>query len=476
MKRAATRLTALVVVMLAVASMPAAAQTPEEYRKRRDAVRAKMEPGSTLIARSPAPTGDAFKQDDTLYYLTGLEEPNVALVLRALPSPPPALPAGTSLPASLLASMRPETLFMAPPRALPAAVRDPSAPAPKLERPGFELVASYEDLQATLDQILMRAGSAGRAAAGTPAPPGGASIIYLDYARSRRLSDPLTPDEEWLKRGRDRGLTFTIAPVAPLVAPLRAVKSAQEIDLVRTAVAITAAAQREAMRAAAPGMYEYQLQSIIEHVFSINGATRTAFATNVGSGPNGIILHWSENSRQTRSGDMVVMDIGAEYQRYAADITRTIPVSGTFTPRQKAIYETVLRANEAAIEMIAPGVRMRDINAKVDEVLGQGLIALGLITDVKDLRKYYTHGLSHGVGLAVHDMSAAVLEPGVILTIEPGLYVPEEQTGVRIEDTVLVTATGREVLSAGAPKKVAEVEALMKERGIDYSRYLVGRQ
>jgi Xaa-Pro aminopeptidase len=119
---------------------------------------------------------------------------------------------------------------------------------------------------------------------------------------------------------------------------------------------------------------------------------------------------------------------------------------------------------------------VRDISAKVDEILGQGLLALGLITDVKDLRKYFTHGLSHGVGLAVHDPSAAVLEPGVILTIEPGLYVPEERTGVRIEDTVLVTTAGRDVLSAGAPKKVADVEALMKERGIDFSRYLVGRQ
>jgi len=170
------------------------------------------------------------------------------------------------------------------------------------------------------------------------------------------------------------------------------------------------------------------------------------------------------------------MDVGAEYARYAADITRTIPISGRFTPRQKAIYETVLRANEAAIEMIAPGVDMRDISAKVNEMLGQGLIALGLITDVKDLRKYYTHGLSHGVGLGVHDVNSAVLEPGVILTIEPGLYVRLEDTGVRIEDTVLVTATGREVLSASVPRKVAEVEALMKENGIDYSRYLVNRK
>jgi Xaa-Pro aminopeptidase len=474
MTRAAIRLAAFGMMALIAAPIPGAAQTPEEYKQRREAVRAKMEAGSALILRSPAPTGDAFKQNDTLYYLTGIEEPDVALVLRG-PQPPPRLPEGFVPPPGFRFGPPPETLFVMPPFAARPAPGAPPPPAPKLERPGFEVVRSAQELQDALDSVLMSVGAAGQSEA-AGAAPAGASVLYFDYARSRRLSDALTPDEQWLKSARDRGYSFVVRPAAMLVNELRRVKSPQEIEHVRAAVAITAAAQREAMRAAAPGMYEYQLQSIVEHVFSINGATRPAFASIVGSGPNGIVLHWSENSRQTEPGDLVVMDIGAEYRRYAADITRTIPVSGTFTPRQKAIYETVLRANEAAIEMVGPGVRVRDIAAKVEEILGQGLLALGLITDVKDLRKYFTHGLSHGVGLAVHDPSAAVLEPGVILTIEPGLYVPEERTGVRIEDTVLVTTAGRDVLSAGAPKKVADVEALMKERGIDFSRYLVGRQ
>jgi len=470
MTRTAGRVCGFGILALMAATAISAAQTPEEYQMRREAVRAKMEVGSVLILRSPAPADEPFKQDDTLYYLTGVEEPNTALILRG-PQPAPQLPEGMTLPPGVRLGPPPETLFVMPPAGPSPA---PGAPAPAPERRGFGQVRSYQDLQATLDAILMGAGPGGPgSAAGTPtAPP----VIYLDYARSRRLSDPLTADEQWLKSARDRGLSFTIRSVATLVREFRRVKSAAEIENVRMAMTITSAAQREAMRAAAPGMYEYQLQSIIEHVFSVNGARRVAFSTIVGSGPNGIILHWSENTRQAKPGDMVVMDVGAEYARYAADITRTIPISGTFTPRQKAIYETVLRANEAAIEMIAPGVNMRDINAKVNEILGQGLITLGLIKDVKELRKYYTHGLSHGVGLAVHDVNSTVLEPGVILTIEPGLYVPEEHTGVRIEDTVLVTATGREVLSASVPKKAAEVEALMKENGIDYTRYLVNKK
>ena len=470
MTRTAGRVCGFGFLALMAATAISAAQTPEEYQMRREAVRAKMEVGSVLILRSPAPADEPFKQDDTLYYLTGVEEPNTALILRG-PQPAPQLPEGMTLPPGVRLGPPPETLFVMPPAGPSPA---PGAPAPAPERRGFGQVRSYQDLQATLDAILMGAGPGGPgSAAGTPtAPP----VIYLDYARSRRLSDPLTADEQWLKSARDRGLSFTIRSVATLVREFRRVKSAAEIENVRMAMTITSAAQREAMRAAAPGMYEYQLQSIIEHVFSVNGARRVAFSTIVGSGPNGIILHWSENTRQAKPGDMVVMDVGAEYARYAADITRTIPISGTFTPRQKAIYETVLRANEAAIEMIAPGVNMRDINAKVNEILGQGLITLGLIKDVKELRKYYTHGLSHGVGLAVHDVNSTVLEPGVILTIEPGLYVPEEHTGVRIEDTVLVTATGREVLSASVPKKAAEVEALMKENGIDYTRYLVNKK
>jgi Xaa-Pro aminopeptidase len=175
-----------------------------------------------------------------------------------------------------------------------------------------------------------------------------------------------------------------------------------------------------------------------------------------------------------RAGDVAVLDIGAEYRMYTADITRTIPISGAFTKRQREIYEIVLKANQTAIDMVAPGVSMRDVSEKVDDVLTDGLVKLGLIKDKSQLRQYYYHGLSHSIGLQVHDVGGlGQLEPGMVITIEPGLYLRGEGLGVRIEDDVLVTESGHMVLTAGAPKAVEDVERLMKEDGLDFSRYLI---
>jgi Xaa-Pro aminopeptidase len=185
-------------------------------------------------------------------------------------------------------------------------------------------------------------------------------------------------------------------------------------------------------------------------------------------------LHWSENTRQTESGDLIVLDIGAEFDMYTADITRTIPVNGKFSDRQKKIYEIVLKANQEAIGMIAPGVEMNDVSDRVREILAEGLVGLELIKDISELRRYYYHGLSHPIGLQVHDVGGlGVLEPGMVITIEPGIYVREEGMGVRIEDDVLVTDEGHVVLTDGAPRTVAEVESMMGEEGIDFSRYVI---
>ena len=364
-----------------------------------------------------------------------------------------------------------EVLFIAPPAAVQPQGRAGQAPQapppapPRLEKPGFAAVRSSPDFQAFFDSILL-----------SPAT----SVVYLDYERSRGLNSLLTADEQLLKQARDRGAMFAVKAASGLVAPLRMIKSPAEIELLKTAAAITAEAQKEIARTARPGLFEYQLQAVIEHVFMVNGARRPGFSTIVGSGPNSCILHWSQNTRQTASGDLVVLDIGAEYDMYTADITRTIPVSGRFTDRQKAVYETVLRANQAAIDMIGPGVKMADINAKVNDILADGLVALGLIKDKSGLRQYYTHGLSHPVGLQVHDVISeggqtlrGTLQAGMVITIEPGLYIREEGLGVRIEDDVLVTETGHEVITAAAPKTVAGVEALMRQEGMDFGRYLV---
>jgi len=440
------------VILVACAPMPASlgAQSPEEYQKRRQAVRSKMEPSSVMILRSGAQSdeGARFRQDNDLFYLTGVAARNTSLILYADSRATGSQPAGPGRPAG-----PGEILFLSP----PAGGRAPADQKPP-ERPGFEAVRSSSEFQSYFDRTLLDT----------------ASVVYFDYQRSRNLNGPLTADEQILKQARDRGAVFAVKPASSLIAPLRRIKSPAEIELLKTAAAITAEAQKEAMRTARPGLYEYQLQSVIEHVFSFNGARRPGFPTIVGSGENSCILHWSENTRQTRGGDVVVLDIGAEFDMYTADITRTIPVGGTFTKRQRDIYEIVLKANQAAIEMVAPGVDMRDVSERVNEVLTEGLVRLGLIKDRSQLRRYYTHGLSHSIGLQVHDVGGlGRLEAGMVITIEPGLYLPEEGFGIRIEDDVLVTERGRAVLTEAAPKTVEEIENLMKEDGLDYSRYLL---
>jgi len=221
-------------------------------------------------------------------------------------------------------------------------------------------------------------------------------------------------------------------------------------------------------------MYEYQLQSIIKYVYGINGAPAEGFPCIIGSGPNSVILHWMENSRLMEDGDIVVVDLGADYLFYWSDITRTIPVSGKYSARQKEVYEIVLKANEEAIKMIKPGVSFSEVSKKADEVLAEGMLKIGLIDDKKDFRKYYFHGLGHHIGLInSHGSQLETLEAGMVITIEPGIYIREEALGVRIEDDVLVTENGHKVLSASAPKKVEEIEKLMSEKGIDITDHLI---
>jgi len=423
-------------------------QEQDEYRQRRQAAMKKMEPDSVLILRSdPVGRGSSpFRPDNNFYYLTGISRAGTSLVLSTKESSAPGRTgrrAGTSR----------EILF------IPSSRRGTDGEESRPE--GFSSIRVAAEFENYLERTLL----------------GDTSLIYFDYQHSRSLSVPLTADEILLKAARDRGASFTVKPASAILSPLRRVKSESEIELLKQAIDITAAAQREVMRAARPGMWEYQLQSVIEHVFSMNGARRPGFSTIVGSGSNSCILHWSENTRQAESGDLVVLDIGAEFEMYTADITRTIPINGKFTRRQREIYEIVLKANQEAIGMIAPGVEMRDVSDKVREILAEGLVGLDLIKDIGELRRYYYHGLSHPIGLQVHDVGGlGVLEPGMVITIEPGIYIREEGMGVRIEDDVLVTENGRVVLTDGAPRTVVEVEGMMQEEGIDFTRYLISRR
>ncbi|MGK2935602.1 MAG: aminopeptidase P family protein [Gemmatimonadaceae bacterium] len=307
-------------------------------------------------------------------------------------------------------------------------------------------------------------------------------------------------------RNRD---SLEIVNADRLIAGLRANKSPAELDLLRKAIAITVDAHVLAMRSISPGMNEFEIEGLIEYTFRRNGADRPAFASIVGSGPNSTTLHYNRNDRFMNAGELVVMDIGASYRGYAGDVTRTVPVSGVFSPEQRAIYQIVRDAQAAAERAARPGANSMAMNVAVDSVIKRGLAALGLIESTDAMydcgssqrpatcpqhRLYYMHGLGHGIGLDVHDPGTSGIQPGTLspgdaFSIEPGIYVranlldiippsPRNDAmkakiasavwhyaniGVRIEDDYLVTESGVEWSSA-APREIDEIEAAMRDR------------
>ncbi len=276
---------------------------------------------------------------------------------------------------------------------------------------------------------------------------------YLSFSNGRARNHGLV--DQVMKAGR------SLHDVDPLMAKLRLVKDSVELARLRRAIDITAEAQREAMKAARPGMFEYSLEAVVEYVFRSRGAERVGFPTIVGSGPNSVVLHYDRNRRQMQEGDLVVIDAGAEYGYYTADITRTFPVGGKFTKRQREIYELVLATQEIVIDSVRPGRTVWELERIARRHMRKN--SDGLCNGGCD--RYFAHGLSHWLGMDVHDVGdyTAKLEPGMVLTVEPGIYLADEALGVRIEDDVLVTETGHEVLSLAVPRTVEEIEALMKQ-------------
>ena len=256
------------------------------------------------------------------------------------------------------------------------------------------------------------------------------------------------------------------------IGNLRVVKTPEELALLRRAVRISAQGQREVMKLMRPDMGEMDVQGLHEYVYRRYGAEFQGYPSIVGGGANGCILHYETNDRQRLDNDLVLMDCGAEYHGYSADVTRTAPPSGTFSPAQRQIYELVLAAQEAGFAACRPGASFDAPNKATQEVVAAGLQKLGIIKKKEDFRKYYPHGASHYLGLDVHDCgSYGPLQAGNVITVEPGIYIPAGSPcdpkwwniGVRIEDDALITATGYENLSAEAPRTVADIEKLMAE-------------
>ncbi|MGM5471247.1 aminopeptidase P N-terminal domain-containing protein [Flavobacteriaceae bacterium LMO-SS05] len=260
-----------------------------------------------------------------------------------------------------------------------------------------------------------------------------------------------------------------------LMAGLRQIKTQEEMKLLTKAVRISAMGQREIMKAIHPGMSEAEIQGVHEYVYKKYGSEYEGYPSIVGAGNNGCVLHYIENSKVKVDQELVLMDLGAEYHGYTADVTRTIPANGKFTPEQKLIYDLVYEAQEAGIAATVIGNTLRSPDVAARKVVNEGLIKLGIAKDDKDARQYFPHGTSHHIGLDVHDANLrGPFEANMVITVEPGIYIPEGSPcdkkwwgiAVRIEDDVLITENGPIILSAEAPRKSDEIEALMKETSV----------
>ncbi|MGO1626609.1 MAG: Xaa-Pro aminopeptidase [Halomonadaceae bacterium] len=434
-----------------------AAITPDTYAQRRAALMGKLPanaavliPGATLATRS-RDSEYPFRQNSDFYYLTGIVEPDALLVLL------PGRAQGQSV------------VFCQD--------RDPTLEAWTGRRLGAEGVVREHGLDEAFENAerddQLSALLAGREQLYVPFDDGDAlAMAEQAYVESR------------LGRRRGTAPVSGFHDVSPLIHAMRLIKTDAEIALMRHAAEISARAHCRAMRASAPGLGEYHLQAELEHEFVWQGGSGPAYSTIVGGGSNACVLHYVENSAPLHSGELVLIDAGAEFDLYAGDITRTFPVSGTFSPAQRQVYEIVLIAQENAVAAIKPGATLNGIHQGVVHDLTAGLIALGLLSgEVEEriadnsYRRFYLHSTSHWLGLDVHDVgdyrldadTPRPLEVGMVLTVEPGLYLPDAEDipeayrgmGIRIEDDVVVTAGGHEVLTSGVPKQVADIEALM---------------
>ncbi len=411
-------------------------QITDQYRTRRADLRKVLGDGVTvLFGRTEDREEDlrtGFFQESNFYYLTGWREPGAILMLAPLAEDPkaPGYAAKAKVPREIL--FLPER--NAEEEKWTGRKLGPSDQQAKSVT-GFEVVMPAEKFEAEL------------------------AVALEAYPRIYTLTDQ--PAAERLKQLAPlRG----ISSAAPAIAKLRMHKSPEEIALIQHAIDVTIEAHRAAWQRAAPGLYEYEIAATMMDVYQDAGCERSAYAPIVGSGPNSVYLHYSRNNRRMDAGEVLLMDVGAECAGYAADITRTIPVSGKFTRRQREIYDIVLGAQKAAIAAVKPGQTLsKTAPNSLYRIAYDYIDSHGKDLHGDSLGKYFTHGLGHHVGLDVHDASdpSAPLEAGMVITIEPGIYIPEEKLGVRIEDMVLVTENGAKLLSAALPREPGEIEKLL---------------
>ncbi|HZS45101.1 MAG TPA: Xaa-Pro aminopeptidase [Blastocatellia bacterium] len=428
------------------------------FRDRRDRFMREIQDGVAVFCSAPVSSRNSdveyeYRQDSDFYYLTGFEEPESVAVF--LPN-------------------HPEHKFV-----LFVRQRDKEKETWTGRRAGVEGAVqkfgankafNLEDLDKELPELLKDA-----------------DTLYYRFGRNEEFNNRITKLLQRFQLTRPRtgkGITKIIDP-ASILHEMRSIKSLDDLKILRRAVEISAAGHLAAIRECRPGMYEYELEALIEYTFKKNGSVSPGYPTIVGAGANGTILHYNTNTDQIKDGDLVLVDAGAEYNFFTGDVTRTFPANGKFTEAQRDIYQLVLDAQLNAIDMVKPGATVNTINNRTVETLTEGMVRLGLLKgEIKKLiedgayRKFYMHRTSHWLGMDVHDVgmyqvngSERALEPGMVLTVEPGLYISGNDNevdpkywdiGVRIEDDVLVTDNGYEVLSATAPKAINEIESVMR--------------
>ncbi|MGV7092013.1 Xaa-Pro aminopeptidase [Siccibacter turicensis] len=431
--------------------------TPQEYRRRRQALLAKMAPASAaLIFAAPEAPRSAdseypYRQNSDFWYFTGFNEPEAVLLL---------IKSDENHNHSVLFNR----------------VRDKNAEiwfgrrlgqdaAP--DALGVDRALAFSEIDEQLYQLL-----------------NGLDVVYHAQGEYGYADTILFTALDKLRKGSRQNLTApaTLTDWRPWVHEMRLFKSDEELAVMRRAGEISALAHTRAMETCRAGMYEYHLEGEIHHEFNRHGARYPAYNTIVGSGENGCILHYTENESELRDGDLVLIDAGCEYRGYAGDITRTFPVSGKFTPAQRAVYDIVLASLEASLTLFRPGVSIQDVTGEVVRIMVTGLVDLGILHgEVETLiaenahRPFFMHGLSHWLGLDVHDVGVygpdrtRPLEPGMVITVEPGLYIAPDADvpaqyrgiGIRIEDNILITDNGNENLTASVVKRADDIEALM---------------
>jgi len=290
--------------------------------------------------------------------------------------------------------------------------------------------------------------------------------LYLDMERDS-FQDLQGISESFSEEVKKRYSFVRIKNIFPKIIPLRMVKSKEEIEEMKKAIEITIKGVESLMKNAKVGMKEYQLEAYYEFVCRSSGIKDYAFKTIAASGKNATILHYVDNNSEIKDGDLILFDLGAQHNYYNADITRTFPVNGVFSERQKEVYNAVLRVNERVIKTIKPGLEYKELNKMATEWIAEECIKLGLIKNKEEVSKYYWHSIGHSLGLDTHDISNkdrnTIFKEGMVWTVEPGIYIEEESIGIRIEDDVLITSNGVEVLTKDMIKTVEDIEEFMKK-------------